>query len=237
MLSVIGKRERTCSWLDFSNRLAQMRFSVFPKRFRGNAEWWRLHHWMKKYHSLLEDGDSLFEIRQVPNMGLGVFARRKIRKGTTAMFGSLHRLSHASARKLDEAGETSLVQMRKRVLGKRKKSKSFKKKRQEEEVIDNTNDGESSTGLIEQNQGKVRQKRRKRAERIEWYYLGGPASLLNHSCKRFNAEYAFDERGDEGEFLVNTLCDVDAEQELLVDYGEDFWTQSNIKCQCHDCEN
>ncbi len=76
----------------------------------------------------------------------------------------------------------------------------------------------------------------KRGSRIDWYYLGGPASLLNHACKSFNAEYvagADDRRGSHGEMLVRLTKDVRAGEEVLVHYGKEFWKQES--CKCEDC--
>lgn len=208
---------------ELSRRLEQMRYSVFPKRFRSKMEWLRATRWIRKYYDVLEGAKSCLEVRAVQNMGVGVFARKKIKKGVlTGLFGYLHRVSHETAIKLDEAGETSLVQFRKQVLGRRKRPQLVGGKQQEKEGNDE--------------QKQPIQKRRKRAERIEWYYLGGPASLLNHACNSFNVEYAFDERGDDGEFLVHVLRDVEAGQELLVHYGDEFWEYSNLKCLCQDCK-
>jgi hypothetical protein len=76
----------------------------------------------------------------------------------------------------------------------------------------------------------------KRGKRSDWYYLGGPASLINHACKNFNAEYILDEddrRGSHGEMLVTLTRAVAADEELLVHYGTEFWKQE--KCKCSDC--
>ena len=75
-------------------------------------------------------------------------------------------------------------------------------------------------------------------KRIDWFYLSGPASLLNHRCRKFNAEYLFEDgrRGDHGEFLVRTKRDLAAGEEVLVHYGDDFWEESNRECECEDCK-
>ncbi len=76
----------------------------------------------------------------------------------------------------------------------------------------------------------------KRGSRVDWYYLGGPALLINHACKNFNAEYvagADDRRGSHGEMLVRLTKDVTAGEEVLVHYGKEFWKQE--RCKCEDC--
>ena len=79
----------------------------------------------------------------------------------------------------------------------------------------------------------------KKWNRVDWFYLSGPASLLNHRCRKFNAEYLFDEgrRGENGEFLVRIKRDLAAGEEVLVHYGDEFWEESGEgECRCEDCE-
>ncbi len=73
--------------------------------------------------------------------------------------------------------------------------------------------------------------------RIDWYYMGGPASLVNHRCKRFNVEFVLDEddrRGANGEMLVRLIRDVSSGEEILVNYGDEFW--KGKVCKCVDCK-
>ena len=114
-------------------------------------------YWMKRYCELL---GGPFRVGEVPGMGLGVFATRHARKGSTLLFGQLHRVTHKATMRLDATGETSLMQFQ---------------------------------------EGK----------RIQWCYMGGPASLVNHACRNFNAKYLFGtRRGEQGEFLVQLTKDV-----------------------------
>lgn len=154
----------------------------FPKRFRSSkANWWWAKHWTKRYCALFSAKGSPF----VRGMGMGVFASKPIKKGSTVLFGHLHRITHAAACQLETAGESSLMQI--------------------------PND----------------------SGRVDWFYLGGPASLLNHCCQN-NAEYHFGERrGRQGEFLVKIKKDVAPGQEVLVHYGDEFWTQA--RCKCRKC--
>jgi hypothetical protein len=85
--------------------------------------------------------------------------------------------------------------------------------------------GESS--LMQVSRGK---------RRIDWYYLGGPASLVNHACKRFNCEFILDEddrRGANGEMLVRITKQVRRGEEVLANYGDEFWKDK--VCKCLDC--
>jgi hypothetical protein len=218
-------------WKDKHKALTAMRYTVFPKRFRASLEWRHTSRWMHKYHDILDDRESLFEVRNLPKIGLAVFARKAIKRGTSAgMFGQLHRLSHTSAIKLDKAGETSLVQLRKQLLGKRKKPVI-----RLESPLFGTDHVDNLSDQQKDDPQSVCVRRRARHERIEWYYLAGPASLLNHACESFNAEYEFDERGVDDEFFVNFTRDVNAGEEILVHYGDEFWKGIQLKCLCVEC--
>ena len=126
-------------WSDVKLVLRAKRYQAFPKRLQSKAQWWWVEYWMQRYCALL---DGPFRVGKVLRMGLGVFATKRIRKGSTVLFGQLHRVTHKAALRLDAAGETSLMQFRE-------------------------------------------------GDRIDWFYLGGPASLLNHACRRLNAEFVF----------------------------------------------
>lgn len=74
--------------------------------------------------------------------------------------------------------------------------------------------------------------------RIDWYYMGGPASLVNHTCKRSNAEFVLDDdvrRGAHGEMLVRLTRNVAKDQEILANYGDKFWQDGKGVCKCSSC--
>ena len=166
--------------------LRENKYLLFPKRFHNKGHWWLVEYWMKRYCALM---NGPFHVGEVSGMGLGLFATTRVKKGSTLLFGHLHRVTHKTTMRLDAAGETSLMQLQ---------------------------------------QGK----------RIHWYYMGGPASLVNHACRSFNAEYLFGtRRGEQGEFLIQLTRDVAPGDEILVHYGDEFWNAQNSNlCLCQDCK-
>ena len=191
-------------WESVKRKLERARYKSFPAIFRSKTTWWKTMRHMTMFHEALCSRSSLVEARVVPGKGLGLFARRHIPPGETFhLFGFLRRLSHAEACKLDDLGETSVIQFRRSMLGKRPVSKK---------------------------------RRRRRSERIDWYYVDGPAKLLNHACRSSNVEFVFDKRGDAGEFPLHVLNDIYPGDELLLDYGPEFWSAlSYEECTCNDC--
>lgn len=182
----LGKQS---TWPKVKERLLAMRYSSLPKRFQEKGHWNWFKFWMKRYSQLQS-----FRFASVKDMGLGVFAERDMKRGSTLLFGHLHRVSHKTVLAFDKMGESSLMQV--------------------------ARGGE---------------------KRIDWYYLGGPASLVNHSCKRFNAEFVLDHddrRGANGEMLVRLLRNVSRGEEILANYGEEFWKGKVCKCAdcCRKCE-
>lgn len=158
-----------------------------PWRFREKGHWWWAKFWMKRYCQLFSQEGS-FRVDAVKGMGLGIIARKDLKKGSRVLFGHLHRISNKTAVALDKVGEMSMLQIR--------RSK----------------------------------------QRVDWYYLGGPASLLNHACKKFNAEFVLDKagkRGAQGEMCIRLLRNVGCGEEILVHYGDEFWSQNS--CYCEDC--
>lgn len=201
------------SWEKMKLTLEKSRSKHFPKRFREKMVWFRFLYWMKRYWKVCLGHKSLFEIRRDPRMGLGIYARRPIEKGTpVSIFGQLHRVTHKKALLLEKVGETSLIKFTRDVLGKR-----FK------------------TAPTSESGSRPKQQRRRRTERLEWYYLGGPGELLNHSCKGHNAEYIFDELGPAGEFTLGITSNIAAGDQILVHYGSDFWKGVDEECACEDC--
>ena len=75
--------------------------------------------------------------------------------------------------------------------------------------------------------------------RSQWFIMDGPAALLNHSCKAFNAEWRFDQRSTGSAFQVEVLRKVKAGEEITVHYGDAFWewVEKNFgtECQCESC--
>lgn len=172
-------------WSEVKKALRANKYVLFPKRLHSKAQWWLVKYWMKRYCELLSGP---FRVGDAPGMGLGVYASRQAKKGSTLLFGQLHRVTHKATLRLDAVGETSLMQFQ-------------------------------------------------HGTRIQWCYMGGPASLVNHACRSFNAEFLFGtRRGEQGEFLVQLTKDVEADEQILVHYGDEFWTQSSKQCQCRDCE-
>jgi len=184
------------------------RYSKFPDALRGKAAWWKVKACMKRFHKVLCDASSPFQVRMVDGMGLGVFATRRIVPGKqrSRLFGFLHRLSHKRASKLDALADRSVIQFRRKVLGKKR---------------------------------SVAKKRRRVTNRLELYYMGGPAALLNHACISHNAEWRIhDDRGPRGEFFVQVTREIQCGEEILVDYGPEFWSNnSDERCLCQDCNN
>ena len=91
-------------------------------------------------------------------------------------------------------------------------------------------------GVLGKRRREVERHRRKRVQREDWYYLGGPLELVNHSCKRYNAGWDFDELGADNEFTLEILNSVAAGEQLLVSYGKQFWRGTDEQCMCVDCE-
>lgn len=173
-------------WHVVKRSFRERRYSGLPKRFQEQGQWWWGKFWLKRYCQLL---DGFFRVEEVKGMGLGIFAKRNMKKGSTLLFGHLHRISQKALAGLDKIGECSLMQV-------------------------------------------------SRGRRIDWYNLGGPASLVNHACKRFNAEYVLDEddqRGSHGEMLVRLTRNVSTGDEILVHYGSEFWKEKI--CKCKDCSS
>lgn len=79
---------------------------------------------------------------------------------------------------------------------------------------------------------------REEGRRIDWYYMGGPASMINHTCKGSNAEFVLDDddrRGANGEMLVRLTRNVAKGEEILANYGDKFWNDGKSACKCATC--
>jgi len=197
---------RSSTWDKVSDRLQEARQKSLPKRFRQQHAWCDFSRFSKQFHASLCDRSSQFYCKVIQGVGLGIFARRKIEKGLNrTLHGYLRKLSHENVLRLDEMGETCIIQFKRSLLCKRKRNPK---------------------------------KRRKRSQRVDWFFMDGPASLLNHTCKGENAEFCFDERGSDGEFYVEILKQIEIGDQVLVNYGEEFWKDSTSKemCCCEHCQ-
>lgn len=70
-------------------------------------------------------------------------------------------------------------------------------------------------------------------------YFGGPLSLVNHACPpACNAEYVvWNDDPSAGHRLIGLriLKRVEAGDEILVDYGDEWWSDRDIECHCPEC--
>lgn len=71
-------------------------------------------------------------------------------------------------------------------------------------------------------------------------YLGGPASLTNHACPPHNnaeiVTWSNDPTPGHKTVGVRILRHVKPGEEVLVDYGERWWSKTNINCACPGCK-
>jgi SET domain-containing protein len=82
---------------------------------------------------------------------------------------------------------------------------------------------------------RLEQRTRSGGKRTQWYYVAGPASLLNHSCKHFNAEFVLDKCDADSSFSIKALRTILEGEEVLVNYGDDYWSGIGLDCACATC--
>lgn len=63
------------------------------------------------------------------------------------------------------------------------------------------------------------------------YMLLGPLAYINHSCKP-NAKFKCKSKNF---ICVETISPIEAQNEIVINYGENYFDANNVNCKCDGC--